>query len=88
MHGRVWRSRSFTPDQLVTSRGGRHETNRRSRSGPHATGCAPHAGPALAQLIDRTQNPNTANDGIAKSLAERPSVTPLCGSTPLASVVR
>jgi formate dehydrogenase maturation protein FdhE len=39
-------------------------------------------------LIDRTQNPNTANDGIAKSLAERPSVTPLCGSTPLASVMR
>ena len=31
----------------------------------------PHAGPALAQLIDRTQNPNTANAGIAKSLAEQ-----------------
>jgi hypothetical protein len=29
------------------------------------------AGPALAQMIDRTQNPNTANAGIAKSLAEQ-----------------
>ena len=31
----------------------------------------PHAGPALAQLVDRTQNPNSANAGIAKSLAEQ-----------------
>jgi hypothetical protein len=64
---------------------------RQARSGPcpHATGCAPHAGPSLALLIDRWKNPNTANAGIAKSLAERPSVmTPLCRSKPAASVVR
>jgi hypothetical protein len=40
-------------------------------------------------LIDRRQNPNTATGGIAKSLAERPSVmTALGGSKPVARVVR